>query len=556
MLRQKKYSTDFREQPLSALRSSLVSFLREYSIIRGDTEPIISPTDKPIRWLVDTRIALLNPEMSFAIASLFWDYLEKQSPFQLCCLELTGIPLLVAIQSFALRKGHSVNGVIIRKEQKDIGRRRQIEGVLNELPIIFLDDIINRGNSILRAEVALAKFDRKISRVVALVDFGISHIDERLLRDGVHLRSFIRLEELGVSISLPPIERKIERQIFQELWRMCPRGRQSSDVLPKSVPAFDDERVYYGTDSGTFYAVDAISGDVTWSFATGTDDYKGIRSSPVVDHELVYFGAYDGVFYALEKISGHVRWQFTDSDWIGSSPCFSMKMDMLFVGLEHALLGKRGGLIALGRLNGEKQWEYQIDGLVHSSPCFINDFDCVAVGSNDGGIYCVNASTGELAWSSKTDGPIKGRPCYDNDRQLVIAGSFDKHIYAWDAHNGDLIWKAKTNALIFSDPVVLQEKVYACSSDKHLYILNAKDGSCISQFNAGARLFTTPSICHGRIYFASTAGIIFELDSATHSITGTHFVSEKIANKITCDEAHGRFYVSTIDGQLFAFKKG
>jgi outer membrane protein assembly factor BamB len=537
------------------VRAKLVSFLREYSVIRGGDEPIVSATGQPIQWLIDTRVALFNPEMSFAIASLFWEYLAKRLPFQLCCVELTGIPLLTAIQSFAFRRGCSVSGFVIRKERKDTGRRRQIEGIVNDLPIIFLDDIVNSGDSIERADVALSNIGRKISHVVALVDFGTSRIGDKLLRDGVHLRSLIRLEELGVSMPSRPAQLESARQIFRELWKTDPDGQQSMDVVPKSVPAFDGEQVYYGTDSGTFYAHDVNSGEVKWRFVAGKDKYKGVRSSPLLHNGLVYFGAYDGVFYALEKMSGQICWQFTDADWIGSSACSSTKSNMLFVGLEHALRGRRGSLVALDMSSGWKCWEHNMAGLVHSSPCFIEDLGYVVVGNNDGKIHCVDASTGELTWSATTDGPIKGRPCYDPGRGVVVAGSFDKNVYAWDARTGETVWKAQTDALIFSDPLIVQNTVYVCSSDKHLHMLRVDDGSHIFRFYAGAKLFSAPSICRERIYFASTAGTVFEFDPSARSVIGTHVIHEKIANKIVCDESTNRFYISTIDGQLFAFER-
>ncbi len=545
----------FIATPPSLLRSKLVLFLRDNSVIRAEDESIVSGTGSPVNWLIDTRIALFDPEMSFAIASLFWEYLEKRLPFQLCCVEMTGIPLMTAIQSFAFRRGHAVNGFVIRKERKDTGRQRQIEGTVNERPIIFVDDIINGGNSIVSSEVALSKIDRRLSHVVALIDFGVARIGDHLLHSGINLKSLISLDELGVNKTAQPAQRTEERQILRELWKLDPGNPKSPDLVPKSTPAFDDDSLYYGTDSGIFYAVDSRTGVVRWKFAAGTDKHKGIRSSPLIHGDLVYFGAYDGVFYALERSSGRPQWQFVEADWIGSSPCCSPTLGRVFVGLEHAIPGRRGSLVALDSRSGEKCWELPIEGLVHCSPCFVETLGCVVVGSNTGEIFCADAATGELRWCAKTNGAIKARPCYDEKTGLVICGSFDKHVYAWRANTGEVAWKAATQAIIYSEPLIHQDLVYVCSTDKHLYAFSVGNGNPVSKYFAGAKLFSSPSRWHARIYFASTAGNIFEFDSDTQSLTGTHCMAEKITNKIVCDERNDRCYITTIDGQLCACER-
>jgi orotate phosphoribosyltransferase len=340
----KKRSLDLR-QSLSVSRKSLIEFLTRNSVIHAENESIVSTVGRPIRWLLDTRVVLLNPEMSSAIASLFWESLEKVYPFQMCCMELTGIPLMMCIQAYAMRCGYAVNGIIIRKEKKPTGRQRQIEGSMNDLPFVFLDDIVNSGDSIERAAAALAIHGRQIAHVVALVDFGTTAVGERLLKQGIHLKSLIALEELGVSKSKPTAKEDISRQIFHEVWKFSGEKHVVFDVVPKSTPALDNDRVYFATDNGNFYALNRLTGDVEWTFFVGKSGSKNIRSSPVLEGDLIYFGAYDGNLYALEKATGKVRWVFTEADWIGSSPCCAPMLNTLYVGLEHALEGHQGSLV-------------------------------------------------------------------------------------------------------------------------------------------------------------------------------------------------------------------
>lgn len=543
-------------EPISVVRHRVVEFLKSYCVIRSECEAIVSSSGRATNWLLDTRIALLNPEMSNAIAVLFWDYLETLFPFQLSCLELTGVPLMIAVQAHAMRLGYPVNGLIIRKESKPIGRRRQIEGTMTDLPIVFLDDILNSGDSIRRASAALALHARQISQVVALVDFDTQPIGEALLRNGIDLKSLVKLSELGVIKSRASSDRGYSvSQIFEEIWTFPADCGPSFDLVPKSTPAIDGESIYLGSDSGMFYALNRTTGEVRWSFATGSRGPKGIRSSPIVEKDLVYFGAYDGVLYALDSSTGKTRWQYSDADWIGSSPCISQRCHSIYVGLEHALQGRRGGLVALDCETGERRWEFVIPGLVHSSPAYIHDLDVVVVGSHNGSLYCVSASEGRLQWEFATEGAIKCRPYYDSCRRMVIFGSFDKSVYSCDAHTGGLLWRSSTDGIVYSEQLVIGDYVYICSTDKYLHIIEAANGASVECLHLSAKLFSSPAFCNNRLYFASTSGAVYEFDVQARRLTGSHFFSERITNKVLYEAESRMFYISTIDARLIACRR-
>lgn len=554
MFLRKKSRPRNRAEILVSAREQVVTFLRRNSVILPDDELLLSRSGDTLKWLLDTRVALLHPEISVAIATLYWDYLERVYPFQICCLELTGIPLMMGVQAFAQNRGFPINAVVIRKERKATGRQRQIEGTLNDLPIVFVDDILHSGDSIERARVALALVDRKISHVVALVDFDSPDIGTRLLFQGSHLKTLIKLDELGLSKSPKPSQQHRLNQIFREVWRFSPEVQRSIDVVPKSTPVFDKQRIYYGTDSGSFSALNRLTGMHDWTFKSGKAGLKGIRSSPLIEGETVYFGAYDGIFYALEGATGNLLWQFSEADWIGSSPCCAPELNSIFVGLEHALRSRRGSLIALDMQSGERKWEFWVDDYIHGSPIFIKEFNVVVVGSNSGKLICVDATTGELRWHYEAKGAIKSRPSYDPQRRLVFAGSFDKAIYAWNIRNGDLVWKVFTDGAIYSEPLILSDNVYVCSTDKHFYSLRTLDGEITHKYCAGAKLFCSPSSQSNRVYFGCTSGRIFEYDPVTQEVVGTHIIPERITNTIVCDSEFCRYYVTTVDGNVIAFE--
>lgn len=73
-------------------------------------------------------------------------------------------------------------------------------------------------------------------------------------------------------------------------WRHPATGASSA-----SSPAVGDGKVYFGLDDGYVYALDALSGNLIWSYKTGGP----IKSSPAISDGLLFVGSEDGNLYAI-----------------------------------------------------------------------------------------------------------------------------------------------------------------------------------------------------------------------------------------------------------------
>ena len=70
--------------------------------------------------------------------------------------------------------------------------------------------------------------------------------------------------------------------------------------VPKSFPATDGQRVYFGSDCGIFWCLYARDGSVVWQFRVNAAGHKNLWSSPALHDGRVYFGSYDGNVYCLD----------------------------------------------------------------------------------------------------------------------------------------------------------------------------------------------------------------------------------------------------------------
>jgi len=202
------------------------------------------------------------------------------------------------------------------------------------------------------------------------------------------------------------------------------------------------------------------AGNEQWSFNTGGT----ITSSPTIVESFVYFGSDDGNVYALNASNAFERWAFQTDGSVQSSP--TVVSGIVFVGSQD------GSLYAIDTEGGEEEWAFSTGGAVNSSPTVVDG--TVFVGSNDGTLYAVNASSGQEAWAYETGGAVESSPVVVNG--TVYVGSDDGSLYAIDASSGEEQWTFETGGRIQRSPTVANETVYASSENDMLYAVSTSGG--------------------------------------------------------------------------------
>src|SRR3989441_6185203 len=272
------------------------------------------------------------------------------------------------------------------------------------------------------------------------------------------------------------------------------------------------------------------TGAVAWSFRVQEAGRRNIWSAPAVHAGRVYFGSYDGNVYCLDAEDGREHWRFTGADWVGSSPALAPDLNLLFIGLEHEVPGRRGSLAALDMGTGAKVWELPVREYLHGTPLYCPAQGAVAVGTNGRDLILADARTGRLIWKFPTKGEIKYAPALDSVRGSVIVGSFDGKIYVVALESGQELWSVKTDTGIYSTPLVVGDRAYVVSTDKHLYVLDLAERVVITRLHAGSKLYSSPRLIDSRIYFGSTGGVLFELDPERLLFTGGLQLPDPITN--------------------------
>src|SRR2546425_466589 len=260
--------------------------IQQRAIFLGKDHPVVSPKGHGQGWLIDLRMTLLDGASLELIDDLFWERFAGRLPFQVGGLEAGAIPLVVAIAMAGQQRGTPVNGFVVRKERKPHGLSKTIEGVLTADPVVIVDDLINSGSGMEKVRTVLGEEGRRIRDLFVVIDYEAAEGQQWLRQHGVRLISLFRLADFG--LALKPVVSQVTMSEFHTVWSFRSPDPHYFHVVPKSTPALDDERVFFGSECGTFWALDQATGQVVWTSQVRDAGRKNIWSSPAV-HEGFFF---------------------------------------------------------------------------------------------------------------------------------------------------------------------------------------------------------------------------------------------------------------------------
>ncbi len=152
-------------------RARLLELLRARSFER---KRVVLASGKESDFFIDCKQAVLTAEGHALIGEVLIDALrELPSCIAVAGVELGGCPLASAVALTSYQRGTPLDAVFVRKEAKDHGSRRMLEGNTRLAPssrIALLEDVVTTGDSTLKAAARLRQAGYEVPGVVALVD--------------------------------------------------------------------------------------------------------------------------------------------------------------------------------------------------------------------------------------------------------------------------------------------------------------------------------------------------------------------------------------------------
>lgn len=341
------------------------------------------------------------------------------------------------------------------------------------------------------------------------------------------------------------------------------------------------EPVVFVGGSSSFSAYPASGGAALWTFPVA----KAISSSPAVLNGVVYFASNDGTLYALNAATGALRCSYAMNQFTEDSPVVIEDPDgsgpLIYEGtVPTPGPGFMYAIYGPGNTHGSCTKDWSFDGWTilttgtWSSPAYAKNARGAAVvvlGTDDpdNSVYALNAKTGSKVWTFQTNStdanddvgasPTISAPGVNGfaDGVVYITGK-DKVTYALDLTTGRLIWQralAVGKAGDVSGTALDGDTLYL-GSDTGVYALNATTGAVVWHVLSKLAFYSSPAIggAAGQqvLIIGNLTGHLYALNLATGAIlwsqqpdTAGYWASPTISQ--------GTIYITAKDGQLLSF---
>ena len=178
-------------------RTQLIEFIKADAVFHGD---FTLTSGKKATYYVDMRRVSLDHRVAPLIGQVMVDLIsEIPDVSAVGGLTMGADPIASAVMHQGIAMGHSYDSFVVRKEPKDHGRGRQVEGPdLEGKRVIVLEDTSTTGGSPLKAIEALLKVGAIIAGVAVVVDRNTG-ARERIEAAGYPYLAAIGLEDLGLA---------------------------------------------------------------------------------------------------------------------------------------------------------------------------------------------------------------------------------------------------------------------------------------------------------------------------------------------------------------------
>ena len=180
---------------MTSARDQLINFIKEEAVFHGD---FTLSSGKKATYYVDMRKLTLDHRAAPAIGRLVLDIVRDLDVDAVGGLTLGADPIANAALHASVAAGAPVDAFVVRKEPKDHGRGRQIEGAeVAGKRVVIVEDTSTTGGSPLKAAQVAKDAGADVVAVVTVVDRKTG-AQAAVEAAGFEWRSIIDLDDLGL----------------------------------------------------------------------------------------------------------------------------------------------------------------------------------------------------------------------------------------------------------------------------------------------------------------------------------------------------------------------
>lgn len=184
------------DKTVHALRARLAALLYEKSYMEGN---FTLSSGRTSDYYFDCRQSSLHPEGAWLIGSLFFHMLRDMKVDAVAGMTMGADPLVTATSLVAYSNNVHLPALIVRKEAKNHGAGRSVEGLANvagNAQVIMLEDVVSTGGSVLTAADKVEEAGLKVASIFCILNREEPGGAEAFTAAGRELRSIFTRPEL------------------------------------------------------------------------------------------------------------------------------------------------------------------------------------------------------------------------------------------------------------------------------------------------------------------------------------------------------------------------
>lgn len=176
-------------------RARLLELIEQYALKRGH---FILASGRESSFYLDGRMVALHPEGAYLIGKLMFEQMQGLNVQAVGGLTMGADPVASAVSIVSFLKGQPINAFLVRKETKDHGTRKQVEGPLEPgARVVIVEDTVTTGESPLKAVAAVEALGCEVAAVMVVID-RTEGARERIESAGYKFMPLFTIQDLGL----------------------------------------------------------------------------------------------------------------------------------------------------------------------------------------------------------------------------------------------------------------------------------------------------------------------------------------------------------------------
>ena len=176
-------------------RDRLIELVKEHALQFGN---FTLASGKKASFYLDCRKLTLHPQGANQIAAGMLQLLGKELPDAIGGMAIGADPISAATITLAGQQNLDLLAFIVRKEAKQHGTGRQVEGPVQAgMHAVIVEDVVTSGGSAIKAVEAVREFGMEVKRVLAVVD-RLEGGRQAMEAAGLELETLVTVRDLGI----------------------------------------------------------------------------------------------------------------------------------------------------------------------------------------------------------------------------------------------------------------------------------------------------------------------------------------------------------------------